>query len=47
MKVAVMLLAWLMVTWQVASEPLQAPLQPANTEPAAGEAVNVTTVPLA
>jgi len=44
-QVAVTLLAWLIVTWQLAV-PVHTPLQPANTEPVAGVAVSVTTVPV-
>ena len=45
MKVAVTLRFWLMVRVQVVAVP-QVPLQPVNTEPAAGTAVSVTLVPL-
>ena len=39
--------AWaaLMVTWQEAAVPVQAPLHPAKDEPAVAAAVRVTTVP--
>ena len=43
-KVAATLWAALMVTVQI-PVPVQAPLQPANLEPAAGVGVNVTLVP--
>jgi len=43
-NVAHTLLGASMVTWQVPS-PVQAPLQPANAEPAAGVAVNTTLAP--
>jgi hypothetical protein len=43
LKVAVTLRAAVMATVQV-PVPVQAPLQPAKTEPAAGLAVRVTTV---
>jgi len=45
-NVAVTLCAALIVTLQV-PVPVQPPLQPANSEPAAGAAVNVTAAPLA
>jgi hypothetical protein len=45
-KVAVTVVAAVMVTVHV-PVPEQGPLQPAKEEPAAGEAVRVTTVPLA
>jgi hypothetical protein len=45
-KVAVTLLAWLMLTVHVVAVPEQAPLQPAKVLPAAGVAVSVTLVSL-
>jgi len=45
-KLAVTALAAVMLTVQVLAAPVQAPLHPANREPAAGEAVRVTDVPL-
>jgi len=47
LNVAVALLSAFMVTVQVVAVPLHAPLQPANTLPVAGAAVNVTAVSLA
>jgi hypothetical protein len=46
-KVAVTVLAALMVTVQVEPEIVSHPLQPVWTDPAAGAAVSVTTVPVA
>ena len=46
-KVVVTERAALMLTEQEAAVPAHAPVQPLKVEPAAGEAVNVTTVPLA
>src|SRR5687767_5816309 len=43
-KVAVTAFGASMVTWQ-APDPEHAPLQPAKVDPAAGEAVRLTTVP--
>jgi hypothetical protein len=45
LQVAVTLRARLIVTWQL-PPPVHAPLQPANSEPVAGVAVSVTTVPV-
>jgi hypothetical protein len=45
LQVAVTLRAWLIVTWQL-PVPVHAPPQPENSEPVAGVAVNVTTVPV-
>jgi hypothetical protein len=36
-----------MATWHVGAVPVQAPPQPANTDPPAAAAVSVTTTPLA
>ncbi|HUF31421.1 MAG TPA: hypothetical protein VMM77_12285 [Gemmatimonadaceae bacterium] len=44
-NVAVTLRAWFIKTWHV-PVPAHAPIQPVNSEPLAGCAVNVTTVPL-
>jgi len=46
LKVAVQVLAADIVTEVLGDVPVQSPLQPANTEPALGVAVSVTTVPV-
>jgi len=45
LKVATQDLFAFIVTDVTVFDPLQSPLQPANTEPGAGEAVSITTVP--
>jgi hypothetical protein len=44
-KVAVAERAWSIVTWQRPVPEQSAPLQPANSQPAAGVAVSVTIAP--
>src|SRR5262245_30493551 len=46
LKVAVQLLAALIVTEAPGAVPPQAPLQPANIEPGSGAAVSVTAMPI-
>ena len=45
MNLAETVRAWLIVTVQLVVVPVQAPDQPANTDPAEGDSVSVTIVP--